>query len=313
MNIAQKKASFSIKRMFLAPDGRLHLIWRLLLGCLTFVCALELGLFVRSLFPRSSGDLAAVGLTIEDFIKALVAASFLIIAVYLLRRYVDRRPWNTLGLISPLKGLPFLLLGGLFTLLTAGLVLGLFLALGWVRIIAFQPDLFVLLIVVLKQCTITFLYEPLPEELLFRGYLYRNLNSRLPHYLAVPAQVVLFVSTALSLFAVEWIVRGSAQIAFGGPLNYVLTLVPFAFALQLARIFSGNLWTCIGIHLMTLTAQGYIFATQEFALVRVAYQPGFEQLGNLYAALYSVLGCILLLGWQFLWKRQFNWREQISA
>lgn len=82
------------------------------------------------------------------------------------------------------------------------------------------------------------LYEALPEELIFRGYLYRNLVSVLPAWLAVGAQAVLF-----SLFG----------LALGADGGRAVVFLAFGFVLGLIRLVTGSLWAPIGFHLVFQT------------------------------------------------------------
>ncbi len=121
-------------------------------------------------------------------------------------------------------------------------LLGLFicLMLGWVEI-KIQTDLNYLLLSILILLVTVFLIEALPEELIFRGYIYRYLHVIFPHWGTIILQALLF-----SLFAY-----------FIGAMYSVeqLQFIPgFAIILGVLRAMSGNMWTSIGFHTAIMTA-----------------------------------------------------------
>jgi len=67
--------------------------------------------------------------------------------------------------------------------------------LGWVEI-KIHTDLNDLLLSILILLVTVFLIEALPEELIFRGYIYRYLHAIFPHWGTIILQALLF-----SLFA----------------------------------------------------------------------------------------------------------------
>nr|WP_255437462.1 CPBP family intramembrane glutamic endopeptidase [Thalassobacillus sp. CUG 92003] len=112
--------------------------------------------------------------------------------------------------------------------------------LGWVEIDV-QADLNYLLLSILILFITVFLIEALPEELIFRGYIYRYLNVLFPHWGTIILQAILF-----SLFAYFIGAMYSAE---------QLQFIPgFAIILGVFRAISGSVWAAIGFHVAIMTA-----------------------------------------------------------
>jgi membrane protease YdiL (CAAX protease family) len=163
--------------------------------------------------------------------RALVTVALAVPAVVLARRYLDRRPWRGLGLVAPRRALA----GATFWLAAAALGTAVALALGWAEVTS-GPWAPRTLLLALYLPVLVFLFEALPEELVFRGYLYRNLADRFPRWLAVVGQAVLFTAFGL--------VIGAA-----GSLERIILFFTFSLTLGALRVVTGSLWAPIGFHL----------------------------------------------------------------
>src|SRR5215204_2748127 len=183
-----------MRKLLIDSEGRLRTGWRLLVfGALAMVLqtaiVLLIGLFIdrRALIqsPLASADPIAL---LSNGLGIVVAT----ITVYVARRWLDRRPFVSLGL--SLEG-PWIMyiLGG--TLLGVALQAGIFLselALGWLAIDQVgwrgggSP------VVGLMIMVLVFLAVAWNEELIVRGYLFQNLESGLGTTPAVVISSVIF-------------------------------------------------------------------------------------------------------------------------
>lgn len=200
-------------------------------------------------------------------LNAAMTTGLAVPLVVLARRYLDRRPWSGLAL-QPLRraGRPFLVGVGAFLVPS---LLGVWVAVltGWVDLETTVPVAQVLgwaaLLVVL-----VFFLEALPEELIFRGYLQRNLMTAMAPWMAVVVQAVLFSAFGTLL----WVSReGWGVLVERGGMFLLVALV-----LGLLRLQTGSVWTPIGFHLafqvvaQTLLGGDRLATDDELALMLAA-------------------------------------------
>lgn len=98
-----------------------------------------------------------------------------------------------------------------------------------------------------------FFFEALPEELVFRGYIYSNLNTKFSRWKSAVLAVLLFAAVPLLLLPVQQYVLGM-NIQLGNAsrieISYVITMLFFGAFVQYLRIITGSIWTGIGFHLV---------------------------------------------------------------
>lgn len=153
---------------------------------------------------------------------------------------IDKIPWKQLGQGTFKTNIFSFFLGLLLWAIPASIGLFICVILGWVEI-KIHTDLNYLLMSILILFITVFLIEALPEEFIFRGYIYRYLNVIFPHWSTIILQTLLF-----SLFAY-----------FIGAIYSVeqLQFIPgFAIILGVFRAISGSVWTSIGFHVAIMTA-----------------------------------------------------------
>ncbi|MET8466828.1 CPBP family intramembrane glutamic endopeptidase [Micromonospora zamorensis] len=208
----------------MSAGPRLALPWRVLVVSVGAVLVwLLVGAFLDGDYGRPTHVARAI-LTTVLVVPLVVAA----------RRLLDRRPWTGLGLPSLRTGWRRLLLGMACWLIPAAVGFALCLGFGWVEI-RLRTSAAHALGVAALLVVLVFLYEALPEELVFRGYLQRNLATRLPAWQAVLGQSVLF-----TLFG----------FLVGAATSPDRLLLFFVFALLLGgfRVATGDIWAGIGFH-----------------------------------------------------------------
>ncbi|WP_277209437.1 CPBP family intramembrane glutamic endopeptidase [Isoptericola croceus] len=181
------------------------------------------------------------GLTIPvRLANAALVCGLSIPLIVLARRHLDRRPWAGLGL-DPLRqaGRPFLV-GVAAFLVPSAVGLTAALLTGWVDLQPQVPWATILgwaaLLVML-----VFFFEALPEELIFRGYLQRNLSTVTAPWVAALGQAVLFTAFGAGLWVAS---EGWGVLAERGVMFFAVAVV-----LGLLRVQTGSLWTPIGFHL----------------------------------------------------------------
>ncbi|MBM2622786.1 CPBP family intramembrane metalloprotease [Actinoplanes sp. LDG1-06] len=168
-------------------------------------------------------------------VASAFAISALVVPMVLLAyRRLDRVPWEKLRKARSRTASRLFGLGAAGYLIPAAVAVTACVLLGWLTI---EPrgSVPVTILSALALIGLVFLYEALPEELVFRGYLYRTLVSVMPAWVAVFAQAALF-----TLFGV---IIGAA-----GSVDRVVLFFGFAVVQGFIRQVTGSLWAPIGFH-----------------------------------------------------------------
>ncbi len=225
--------------VFLGQDRRPRLTWRILLAWLGFFgCVLIVGMTVQAatawLPPVIAHATAGLGIT--------AGALGLVL---LLRRHADRRPWSGIGLTLDRAAIPQLLSGiALATMVTAvaaAATVQLGLAdWGWSADATTESPEQGLATTVLTIAMSTLLVQGFPEELVFRGYMFRNLGGTLPLWATVVTSSLIFGS--MHVFS-----NGGAT-TLGERALYAVAMTGFGLMLAACRTVSGALWLGIGFH-----------------------------------------------------------------
>jgi membrane protease YdiL (CAAX protease family) len=224
-------------------------------------------------------------------LRAFLATALTIPLIVGARYFLDRRPWASLGLGSLRSGWRPLLIGMVCWLVPAAIGTMICLLLGWTTMTPNAPldDIFLTAISLL---VLVFIYEALPEELIFRGYFFRNLANAMPLWLAILLQAILFTLWGL---------------ANGGENSLERSLLFFSFAIVVGifRAKTGSVWGAIGFHLAFQTV------AQLFGTVGNQFTMSNPQALMVFA--FSILpfaASITLLN--LFYKNRPNWRESLG-
>ncbi|MGH3674028.1 MAG: lysostaphin resistance A-like protein [Pseudonocardiaceae bacterium] len=225
--------------VFLGQDRRPQLTWRILLAWLGFFgCVLVIGMSVHAAtawLPSTISHTAA-GLGITAGALGLV---------FLLRRHVDRRPWSGIGLTLDRAAIPHLLFGVMLAVVvsavaaTATVKLGLA-DWGWSTAATQKSTEQGLATTTIMIAISTLLVQGFPEELVFRGYMFRNLGGALPLWATVASSSLIFGS--MHVFS------NSGATTPGEHVLYAVSATGFGLMLATCRTVSGTLWLGLGFH-----------------------------------------------------------------
>lgn len=254
--------------------NRLSLFWRI---AVVFVVAVLIWLFVGEGLGSFSGP--AYADRAGHAIRAVATTVLVVPLIVFGRRYLDQRSWESLQLTSLRIGWRSALFGAAIWLVAAGLGVAVTLALGWIRIDVRAPSIEIVLLA-LYLPVLVFLYEALPEALIFRGYFYRNLVDQYARWVAVVGQAALF-----TLFAIA--------IGAAGSVERVILFVTFGIILGVLRTITDDLWACIGFHLAFQWVAQFTVAAVRDGFVQIE---GFLVLQMVAFWLFPiVIGCIVLV------------------
>jgi uncharacterized protein len=151
-------------------------------------------------------------------------------------RYLDHHSWlRTSGLEGPREAWRPLLIGMAAWLVPALAALVLFVLAGWLEVSVRAPAGAVALNI-LALLALVFLFEAFPEELIFRGYIFRNLTMVQPLWLAVAGQALLFAAWGA--------LNGGAT-----TLDRTILFLIFGVLTGMIRAIARSVWASIGYHL----------------------------------------------------------------
>jgi membrane protease YdiL (CAAX protease family) len=249
---------------------------------------------------------ADIGPRSRQVLQAVVMSGIVVPGVILLRRRLDRAPVSGMGLPGARRSLRDFAAGA--GIVGVPLLLALVAAqmMGWASVVL---DLSMSGLGTLAYLVFTALvFEALPEELVFRGYIYRNLSSAFSRRLASLATVALFVLLPVALFVIQTYVLGM-ETQFGGSsgltADYLVIMVLFGSFVQYIRVLSGAVWMGIGFHFGFLLLNR-VMGPRPSNLIHVTEVAG---AGPLQAMALSLAGLTILaaLAWPFVTRRSLRW------
>lgn len=225
--------------------------------------------------------------SLSHFLVALITTILTLTLIHTSLK-IDNISWHRLWQSTARTNIASFLLGIALCTVPASIGLIICLMLGWTDI-KNQADLSHLLLSMLTLFIIVFLIEALPEELIFRGYMYRYLNTLFPHWGTIILQALLF-----SIFAY-----------FIGAMYSMeqLQFIPgFALILGVFRAISGNVWTSIGFHVAIMTATQILGPVHGLFEVSGMFTLQFFA----FILLPSIIGAIVL---SFMYPN-YSWRKK---
>ena len=238
----QPQRSF-FKTVFISPDEpRLRAGWRLLLQTLIiFVLSIVFGL------PLGLLDIVLPGIVNNLLLQQLLNVFIMTGAVYIARRWLDRRSFVSLGLKPNRRALTDVLIGILITLPMMGLIFALEWAAGWLTFEGFAWQIDPISIVFKEILVIFFIFVMVgwSEELLSRGYHLQNLESGLNTFWAVLLSSAVFGALHLGNPNATWI--SAVGILLAG------------IFLSYGYLRTRQLWLPIGLHIGWNFFEGVVF------------------------------------------------------
>lgn len=265
------------------------------------------GFIAALLLAQQAGDAAVavrgIGEDGRQWVHAFVTSAIVVPLVLLLWIRVNGRPAVEMGLPGPWSAVRHFALG--LALLAGGFVLVVvtLLARGEVTFNPSGVGAFA------AAAAIAFLFEALPEELAFRGYVYSALSSRSRRWVASLATIALFVLAPVVLVGVQNMLN--AEVRIGGSAyitgGYLITLLIFGTFLQFLRVLTGTIWAGVGFHL-AFRLFDQIVRPDGGALFRAS--PTMEDgLPQMLLLGWLLLGFIGLVAYPLVTRRHIGWGE----
>lgn len=223
-----------------APPRRFHWAVRMLLAMVAMFALQLFGVIPMVLLPRAdpAAGYSFANLAIVSAIPLSMAFGGIVL-VWLLMRFVDRRPLRLSGLLLNRWTVPQLALG-------IAVVVGLNVLVLWLMKVAnltspatgmkFEANVWVGIYVSLLM---GFGAQGFPEEAVFRGYLMQTLVPRNPWALAW---------WSAASFGILHLLSNSGQSGIVERIVYLIQPFGFAFLACALVIVTRNLWVAVGIH-----------------------------------------------------------------
>lgn len=245
-------------------------------------------LAIAALGTRVWGEGPSLARHLASAVLALVVASALVGAA---RRLLDRRPSGELGLPGGRRAIQDLLLGALSWLLPAAIGLSIVLGAGWLDV-EIDATLAETAGVVLLLLVLVLVYEAVPEELIFRGYVQRNLTAAMRPWLAVLVQALLFATFGTTL----WVITEG----WGVLLERLMLFFGTGVVTGCIRVISGTVWATVGWHLAFQVVM-QMFLSSQYLEVTVSD----ETVLVVATAVAAFVTSTTIAG--FLWRGRQNW------
>ena len=221
-----------LRRVFISPDEpRLRAGWRLLLHILLLIIfGLIFGLAAVFFGRFLNGSIASI---LNQIVNFLIITS----SVYVARRWLDKRSFESLGLKLDQYTLIDILSGIGITFVQMGLIYLLMLSLGWLTFNGFAWEVDPINLVITNVLTffVVFIFVGWNEELLSRGYQLQTIASGLNLFWGMILSSAVFGLLHLGNPNATWV--SAAGIFFAGVF------------LAYGYIRTKQLWLPIGLHL----------------------------------------------------------------
>jgi len=246
-----------LARVFLSPnEPRLRAGWRLLIQTILLIVLGTVLSIASSFLGPLNGSLLW-----SQILNFLIITG----SVYIARRWLDKRSFESLGLKLDKQTLLDILAGIGITFVQMGFIYILMLALGWLTFVGFAWEFDPIQVVVRSVITffIVFIIVDWNEELLSRGYQLQTIASGLNLFWGVIISSAVFGLLHLGNPNATWV--SAVGIFFAG------------VYLAYGYIRTGQLWLSIGLHIGWNFFEGVVFGfpvsgLDIYALTRIKVQ-----------------------------------------
>ncbi|MBK9927734.1 MAG: CPBP family intramembrane metalloprotease [Anaerolineales bacterium] len=232
-----------VQKIFISPDEpRLRAGWRLLLQTLLLILiSIPLNLVAYALkLHEITGNL---GFLVSQILELIILGS----SIYIARRWLDKRSFESLGLKVNRQAWVDILTGIGITFIQMGFIYAVMLGLGWLSFTGFawQFDSLNVVITSVLAFFVIFIFVGWNEELLSRGYHLQTLASGINLFWGVMISSAVFGLLHLGNPNATWV--SAAGIFFAG------------IYLAYGYIRTKQLWLSIGLHIGWNFFEGVVF------------------------------------------------------
>lgn len=241
-------------------------------------------------------------------VQAVLMSAITLLGIWFLCKKLDRGNPKSIGLNTLKSAIPKFLLGLGIILIPIKITL--------LTSFVFDPNMITynFNVSILKSFAvgigIVFLFEALPEELIFRGYIYSNLNSFYARWKSAVFTVLLFAVLPIMLVPIQKYILG-LDVYLGGfdhvAPSYVITLLIFGSFVQYLRILSKSIWVGVGFHTFFVYFDRIMGTTPE-NLIQLNTSGSETPLQIAFVGSLLLIFLIVIL-YPKLSKRKIGWKE----
>jgi len=155
----------------------------------------------------------------------------------------------------------------------------------------------------------TFLTDAFTEEVIFRGFIYSNLNTRFNKLKSGLISVALFATFPIVIVALQKLMNYPVFIGGAHHItpSFMITMVFFGSFMQYLRVLTNSVWTSIGFHTL-FVFMNMIIGTSEGNLIELSNITN-ESATQILLVSLVVLVFASLIAYPYLTKKPIGWKE----
>ena len=156
----------------------------------------------------------------------------------------------------------------------------------------------------------TFLTDALPEEVIFRGFIYSQLNTRFHKLKSSLLSVAAFVLFPLVIVAVQKMLNYPIYIGGNDHISpsFMITMVFFGSFMQYLRVLTNSVWTSIGFHTL-FVFMNMLIGTTDSSFIQMSELTS-ERPAQILLICLVVLTFASLIAYPFLTKKPIQWKSR---
>lgn len=278
-----------------------YLMTKIILGLLLG----SVGIAAVNIFTFESVQWGIETISIQ-FLKGVLFSGIVLLGVWLIRVKLDSTK-TAIGFDKPKNWLKKIGFGMGLIIVPITLTLIITNTMGWAAVHINTSGSF--LFTFFLGMASTFLTDALPEEVLFRGFVYSSFNQNYNKLVSSACSIVLFALFPFLMVIIQKDILGH-EVYIGGnnqiTVGYFITMIFFGSFMQYLRILTKSVWTSIGFHTI-FVFMNTLIGIESTSLIQFT---GFEREIPMQITLISLLVIVFvgLLIYPRISKNPINWK-----
>lgn len=227
-------------------------------------------------------------------LQAVLMFGMVIGSIFLVRKYADNNHNIDTGYSRILPAIRNFILGTALVILPMVITLVVARQLNWTSL-SIQFDGNTIMPVLMGFITVL-LFEAIPEELAFRGYIYGALRSKNGIWASAVIAVLLFVLLPLILVPIQQYILGMTPYVGGSTMitgGYIITMIFFGSFVMFLRIVTGSVWMGVGFHCLFVFSNRIVGIT-DGSIIQIHNQANETAMQVTLITCYLIMGAIVI-------------------